>query len=168
MECRICYDNTDEELIEPCKCSGSMRYVHRSCLDKWIYHKKDNICPVCKSEYIVKDNSNFKGVIRFLLNSDLVTTILTFVICIVLLHISNSLGIKTNTLAVSFLGLLFGMNYIQIYLGHKEIDFDFIFNYIYLYSSNDMSMTYNCFSLISMCMWLIIDRIKYKCLSMYL
>lgn len=36
--CRICLDGEDEKdnpLITPCKCSGSMRYVHRACLDEW-------------------------------------------------------------------------------------------------------------------------------------
>ena len=36
--CRICYDSGDESnpLIAPCKCSGSMQYVHLSCLRKWM------------------------------------------------------------------------------------------------------------------------------------
>ena len=36
--CRICYDSGDEEnpLIAPCKCSGSMQYVHLQCLRKWM------------------------------------------------------------------------------------------------------------------------------------
>ena len=36
--CRICYDSGEESnpLIAPCKCSGSMQYVHLSCLRKWM------------------------------------------------------------------------------------------------------------------------------------
>lgn len=36
--CRICYDSGDEDnpLIAPCKCSGSMQYVHLQCLRKWM------------------------------------------------------------------------------------------------------------------------------------
>ena len=36
--CRICYDSgeTDNPLIAPCKCSGSMQYVHLKCLRKWM------------------------------------------------------------------------------------------------------------------------------------
>jgi len=36
--CRICLDTESEEdnpLISPCRCSGSMRFVHRACLDEW-------------------------------------------------------------------------------------------------------------------------------------
>ena len=37
--CRICYieDDTDENpLIQPCICSGTMRYIHLDCLKQWI------------------------------------------------------------------------------------------------------------------------------------
>lgn len=36
--CRICFDENaekDDPLISPCKCSGSMEYVHLKCLRKW-------------------------------------------------------------------------------------------------------------------------------------
>ena len=41
--CRICY--TEEEpdsknpLVQPCKCSGSMKYIHLNCLKQWLYTK---------------------------------------------------------------------------------------------------------------------------------
>ena len=37
--CRICFsDDIDKEnpLISPCKCSGSMQYVHLKCLRQWL------------------------------------------------------------------------------------------------------------------------------------
>ena len=35
--CRICYDSdSKEDLYCPCKCSGSIKWVHNSCLNKWI------------------------------------------------------------------------------------------------------------------------------------
>ena len=36
--CRICYDSGEENnpLIAPCKCAGSMQYVHLKCLRKWM------------------------------------------------------------------------------------------------------------------------------------
>lgn len=36
--CRICHceETSEEFLITPCFCSGSLRYVHQSCLQKWI------------------------------------------------------------------------------------------------------------------------------------
>ena len=36
-ECWICYSGASEgELISPCKCRGSMQWVHRDCLHRWI------------------------------------------------------------------------------------------------------------------------------------
>ena len=43
--CRICYLNEDETqykdnpLIKPCKCSGTMKYIHLRCLLQWIKAK---------------------------------------------------------------------------------------------------------------------------------
>nr|GMC73026.1 E3 ubiquitin-protein ligase MARCH8 [Ipomoea batatas] len=33
--CRICLDTEGEDLIAPCRCKGTQKYVHRSCLDNW-------------------------------------------------------------------------------------------------------------------------------------
>ncbi|CAE7507745.1 SSM4, partial [Symbiodinium sp. CCMP2456] len=36
LECRLCLGQGEEgELIAPCRCAGSMRWVHRACLDTW-------------------------------------------------------------------------------------------------------------------------------------
>eukprot|EP00340_Litonotus_pictus_P010907 CAMPEP_0170539480 /NCGR_PEP_ID=MMETSP0209-20121228/103959_1 /TAXON_ID=665100 ORGANISM="Litonotus pictus, Strain P1" /NCGR_SAMPLE_ID=MMETSP0209 /ASSEMBLY_ACC=CAM_ASM_000301 /LENGTH=471 /DNA_ID=CAMNT_0010841421 /DNA_START=18 /DNA_END=1430 /DNA_ORIENTATION=+ len=44
--CRICYCNEEEmndTLIQPCDCSGSMRYIHYSCLQQWLKSRSANI-----------------------------------------------------------------------------------------------------------------------------
>ena len=50
--CRICYmgeiENHTNPLIKPCKCSGSMKYIHFKCLLHWLKTKIE----VDKSEYI--------------------------------------------------------------------------------------------------------------------
>ena len=42
--CRICHSieiNENEYFIQPCKCKGSMKVVHESCLVKWMnYNRK--------------------------------------------------------------------------------------------------------------------------------
>ena len=43
--CRICYNNEESienPLINPCKCSGSMEYIHYKCLRNWLFSKIDN------------------------------------------------------------------------------------------------------------------------------
>ena len=68
IQCRICFRNDsdiDDPLITPCKCSGSMKYIHYKCLKKCIlvktsmktndnylfYSWKSYECEVCLSEY---------------------------------------------------------------------------------------------------------------------
>ncbi|XP_020408990.1 zinc finger, C3HC4 type family protein isoform X2 [Zea mays] len=34
-QCRICLDSEGDDLIAPCRCKGTQKYVHRSCLDNW-------------------------------------------------------------------------------------------------------------------------------------
>ena len=41
--CRICLgdeDEIDNRLISPCKCAGTMKYIHVSCLQEWVNGKK--------------------------------------------------------------------------------------------------------------------------------
>jgi E3 ubiquitin-protein ligase DOA10 len=61
--CRICYGDEkdiDSPLIQPCSCSGTMKYIHFACLQKWLKSKvvqKNSIafslkqieCELCKS-----------------------------------------------------------------------------------------------------------------------
>jgi hypothetical protein len=40
IECRYCFSDEDQnDLIKPCKCEGSMRFVHIKCLKDWISNK---------------------------------------------------------------------------------------------------------------------------------
>lgn len=43
--CKICLEeedfvNLENELIAPCKCAGSMQYIHTECLREWLNGKK--------------------------------------------------------------------------------------------------------------------------------
>lgn len=75
FECRYCLEEDDlENLISPCKCSGTSKYIHSECLNRW---KDENIgndfynnCIDCKSEYqydyikrenlYIPSNNNYK------------------------------------------------------------------------------------------------------------
>lgn len=58
-ECRICFElDSVDNLIWPCNCKGSVKYVHERCLITWIettrnqqYKKK---CPMCKMPYFIR------------------------------------------------------------------------------------------------------------------
>ncbi|PBK91140.1 hypothetical protein ARMGADRAFT_1054352 [Armillaria gallica] len=51
--CRICSApaEPDQPLFHPCKCSGTIRYIHQDCLTTWLSHSKKKICDVCKHPY---------------------------------------------------------------------------------------------------------------------
>ncbi|POI35315.1 hypothetical protein CIB84_000933, partial [Bambusicola thoracicus] len=59
--CRICQmssASTDNSLIEPCKCTGSLQYVHQECMKKWLQSKINSgssleavtTCELCKEK----------------------------------------------------------------------------------------------------------------------
>ncbi|KAI9510016.1 hypothetical protein F5148DRAFT_977305 [Russula earlei] len=51
--CRICSApaEPDQPLFHPCKCSGTIRYIHQDCLTTWLTHSKKKTCDVCKHPY---------------------------------------------------------------------------------------------------------------------
>ncbi|KAF4610509.1 hypothetical protein D9613_006687 [Agrocybe pediades] len=51
--CRICSApaEPDQPLFHPCKCSGTIRYIHQDCLTTWLAHSKKKHCDVCKHPY---------------------------------------------------------------------------------------------------------------------
>ncbi len=72
--CRICLSeesSSSDPLINPCKCSGSMEWIHLECLRKWLINKieiveddvikiyawKDLNCELCKG--LLKSKKNF-------------------------------------------------------------------------------------------------------------
>lgn len=51
-ECRICKESDSRSpLLSPCQCSGSLKFVHKSCLLTWIQTSHSNRCGVCRSDY---------------------------------------------------------------------------------------------------------------------
>lgn len=63
-ECRLCLlSDPEDDLIRPCSCSGSVRYTHRRCLDRWrtVSPHPDSLttCEICKSRfYIIRKTRN--------------------------------------------------------------------------------------------------------------
>ena len=71
IECRVCFaaethaDEADPEnlkserlrrlLFHPCKCKGSMSYIHELCLVKWLLARNIRHCELCKSTFTIKE-----------------------------------------------------------------------------------------------------------------
>ncbi|KAJ8440840.1 hypothetical protein Cgig2_000728 [Carnegiea gigantea] len=52
--CRICQEAEFEsckELEAPCACSGTVKFAHRECIQRWCDEKGDTICEICLQRY---------------------------------------------------------------------------------------------------------------------
>ncbi len=53
--CRICFEEgSDESLISPCRCKGSMREVHARCMEHWVRLRNQHECEVCHAQLNLK------------------------------------------------------------------------------------------------------------------
>ena len=63
-QCRICLDEEEniEDLIVPCQCDGTQKYVHTKCLERWRQESIDNInytrCQECLTDYKIEKIGN--------------------------------------------------------------------------------------------------------------
>ncbi|KIX98427.1 uncharacterized protein Z520_05728 [Fonsecaea multimorphosa CBS 102226] len=51
--CRICRGEgtSTQPLYYPCKCSGSIKFVHQQCLMDWLSHSQKKYCELCKTSF---------------------------------------------------------------------------------------------------------------------
>ncbi len=68
-ECRICLEeDTCDNMIAPCKCTGTNKYVHRGCLDTWrsTSDREDSAhqCPNCLAFYEFEEIPQWKKIFR--------------------------------------------------------------------------------------------------------
>ncbi|WCJ33233.1 RING/FYVE/PHD zinc finger superfamily protein [Euphorbia peplus] len=52
VECRICQDeDVDSNMETPCSCSGSLKYAHRRCIQRWCNEKGNTMCEICHQQF---------------------------------------------------------------------------------------------------------------------
>jgi E3 ubiquitin-protein ligase DOA10 len=51
--CRFCHegDSPGKPLYYPCKCSGSIKFIHQECLQAWLRYSRRNKCDICGEKY---------------------------------------------------------------------------------------------------------------------
>ncbi|GMI98880.1 hypothetical protein like AT1G02610 [Hibiscus trionum] len=52
--CRICHEEEFESLKNleaPCACSGSVKFAHRDCIQRWCNEKGNTTCEICLQKY---------------------------------------------------------------------------------------------------------------------
>lgn len=112
--CRIClYFENDtlkkNDLISPCGCKGSVKYVHKSCLQVWRYRGKRlkiiKMCEQCKMDYKIGEEYTPRG---FMIHFITIFTI-AFILCVtnfVVSTIVEAYVISTNSNSDENNGLL--------------------------------------------------------------
>ncbi|XP_055518231.1 E3 ubiquitin-protein ligase MARCHF5-like isoform X2 [Leucoraja erinacea] len=61
--CWVCFatdlDDRSAEWVSPCRCKGSTKWIHQSCLQRWLDEKQKGnstgrvACPQCNTEYLI-------------------------------------------------------------------------------------------------------------------
>ncbi|KAH9600902.1 zinc finger protein [Trypanosoma melophagium] len=112
--CRICRDGPEiERLVSACECTGSVRWVHRSCLDRWrLASAKRNMrhvqrCEICRQPFRVAIRrrtlllQSSRQVLRTVL---LLLCVLTYFVALaVLLHVTfGEMACRTPWRRVSY------------------------------------------------------------------
>ncbi|KAG8370609.1 hypothetical protein BUALT_Bualt13G0001200 [Buddleja alternifolia] len=51
--CRICLEEEEEfeSLEAPCACSGSVKFAHRDCIQRWCNEKGNTTCEICLQKF---------------------------------------------------------------------------------------------------------------------
>ncbi|NXE26602.1 MARH3 ligase, partial [Ardeotis kori] len=53
--CRICHESSSQEdLLSPCECTGTLGTIHRSCLEHWLSSSNTSYCELCHFRFAVE------------------------------------------------------------------------------------------------------------------
>jgi len=146
--CRICYENeTDNnDIIEPCRCGGSIRWVHKKCLLKWINMNptRNSKCDICKFSYKITKICTIPILSSINKNYIRIPIIILFfsiiiISCIILFNIISGnevLNISFNAFMYSFRCVtIISIIGIAFYLNYHNLDYNISSNF---YSSNSV------------------------------
>ena len=96
-ECRICLEIDDvDDMIAPCKCSGTSKYVHRTCLNQWRSMNTVNNhftqCGECHFNYrIIEDNKRCNHILMTISKFLSTNLLITFLIILGLVELISQL-----------------------------------------------------------------------------
>ena len=102
--CKICLDveNEEKQLIHPCNCQGSMKYIHAVCLKLWLGDKdivsNPPSCEICKHiykinfvyEYFFSEKKFCVMIKNFLIVFSFLGLVLTLAIILIMVVISST------------------------------------------------------------------------------
>lgn len=106
-QCRICLEEGNN-LITPCECKGTSKYIHEECMNLDMIHRMDLKCSVCLTEYSY----------RFRKRSRLTSLIATIYIFLMLLCFIEPSAHPIAGIAYGITG--FSMLYFDIVILHRR------------------------------------------------
>ena len=58
LMCRICHGGFEEgDLIRPCKCTGTVKHAHQSCILNWVSKSGNQSCELCRFKFRTRKES---------------------------------------------------------------------------------------------------------------
>ena len=126
--CRVCFEKdlneTNNTLLHPCKCTGSVKYIHDNCLREWInkmYFKNKHIlqqvpkCELCSYEFdiyyqfeLLFSKDKYKAYIKKMIQECLIG-IFSILLGIVLIYVLVDISSKINSSKlIKVCGIIFG------------------------------------------------------------
>ena len=107
FQCRICFEEDYRfNLLKPCACSGTLEYVHRNCLIRWLQHKNTlnpysgSECEICKQtirgNYATQNHNAQSSLRLYYILSIFVLYLLYFVLFTGRLHIVIHSGVLAD------------------------------------------------------------------------
>ncbi len=107
-ECKICLeDDNQDNMVSPCLCKGSLKYVHHICLENYhlVTEKYKEKCSICGWYYKFENNYNYDTILNVL--TVLYGFYLNNVLCIIISLNSNFFIFICLTSFITFTNLYF-------------------------------------------------------------
>ncbi|KAH6948579.1 hypothetical protein HPB50_025175 [Hyalomma asiaticum] len=79
--CRICHEGDQEKpLVSPCNCSGTIGFVHVTCLEDWLNRRNVDFCELCgyRFQMVAQPGSALRLLYRVLHSEDSLRRVLMF------------------------------------------------------------------------------------------
>ncbi|KAJ1769577.1 hypothetical protein LPJ74_003939 [Coemansia sp. RSA 1843] len=86
--CRVCRGEAtaEEPLFHPCRCSGSIRYVHQDCLEEWLSHSSKRYCELCGHEYAFSplyDPNMPENIPKIIIARQIISSVVMYILSVV-------------------------------------------------------------------------------------
>ena len=156
--CKICFESSNEEqgeLVSPCACDGSIKYVHKSCLNNWRFNGINDEsklkCEICKKPYIIKKSFEDETFIFNIYNFKKLKIAILYIIyilsCLLFSFLIFLMDISTNYASYNIISFRRNLDLRFINLIKNLSEGTFIF-YYFSFSSYVFSVLFHFLSII--------------------